>query len=56
VRLLLALVLVALALSGPAGAALTTTGVGGNNVFGPPPCSNSLDFTQACNSQYVGVF
>lgn len=25
--------------------------------FPPPPvCSNKLDFTQACNSQYVGIF
>lgn len=24
---------------------------------GPPPsCSNSLDFTEQCNSQYVGTF
>ena len=22
----------------------------------PPTCSNALDFTKACNSQYVGVF
>ena len=22
---------------------------------GPPVCSNSLDFTQACNSQYAGA-
>jgi hypothetical protein len=21
----------------------------------PPPCSNSLDFTEACNSQYITV-
>jgi hypothetical protein len=25
-------------------------------VFPPPPaCSNSLDFTQSCNSQYIGA-
>ena len=30
---------------------------GGSFSTGPPPtCSNSLDFTQACNSQYVGIF
>ena len=22
----------------------------------PPTCSNSLNFSQACNSQYVGLF
>ena len=26
------------------------------NGFPPPPvCSNELDFTQACNSQYIGA-
>ena len=31
-----------------------STGSGGGS--GPPPtCSNSLDFTQACNSQYAGA-
>ena len=28
----------------------------GGGVVPPPTCSNELDFTQACNSQYVGVF
>jgi hypothetical protein len=23
--------------------------------FPPPSCSNKLDFTQACNSQYIGA-
>jgi hypothetical protein len=33
---------------------VTQNNTGGN---GPPPaCSNSLNFTQACNSQYVGIF
>lgn len=22
----------------------------------PPVCSNSLDFSAACNSQYIGIF
>ncbi len=25
------------------------------NYVPPPPCSNKLDFTQACNSQYAGA-
>lgn len=29
----------------------------GGGSFPPPPiCSNKLDFSQACNSQYVGIF
>lgn len=33
-------------------------GIGlGTPASGPPPsCSNSLDFTDQCNSQYVGTF
>ena len=33
-----------------------STGSGGGSGPAPPPtCSNSLDFTQACNSQYAGA-
>jgi len=47
--------------SQPAGSMLNLGGpmipgnAGGGS--GPPPvtCSNSLDFTKACNSQYIGV-
>lgn len=48
----------ALALAAPAAAQMTMTGVGGTTGgSGPPPtCSNKLDFTAACNSQYAGVF
>lgn len=28
---------------------------GGGSVA-PPTCTNKLDFTQACNSQYMGMF
>lgn len=36
---------------------LLTMGVSGPEAAGPPPpvCSNKLDFTAACNSQYIAV-
>ena len=38
-------------------AAITTSGAGaiGQGSYIPPACSNSLDFTQSCNSQYIGA-
>ena len=48
---------IALALSTAATAQIwimSNGGMGGNGRA--PACSNSLDFTQACNSQYVGIF
>lgn len=30
--------------------------VAGGSFPPPPTCSDKLDFTQACNSQYVGIF
>ena len=39
-------------MTGPGGPMIPGN-VGGG---GPPACSNSLDFTQACNSQYIGAF
>ena len=51
---------IALALSTAATAQIwimSNGGMGGNGrAPAPPTCSNSLDFTQACNSQYVGIF
>ncbi len=35
---------------------LGSQGKGGGGGGGPPPsCSNSLDFSDACNSQYIGL-
>lgn len=34
------------------GPGIQSGGSGGNP---PPACSNSLDFSDACNSQYIGV-
>lgn len=50
-------VLAALLLASRSDAAVTTTGAGaiGHGSFVPPSCSNSLDFTKACNSQYIGA-
>ena len=56
---LLFIVLLVLMVAADTRAALMSTGVGAadNTNSGPPPtCTNVLDFTQACNSQYVGVF
>jgi hypothetical protein len=53
------IVLLVLMVAADTRAALMSTGVGAadNTNSGPPPtCTNVLDFTQACNSQYVGVF
>ena len=53
-----ALIIAALSLvGGSAMASLTTTGTGSASGGGgpPPTCSNKLDFSQACNSQYVGI-
>ncbi len=30
-------------------------GLGTPNSIPPPPCSNSLDFSDSCNSQYIGL-
>lgn len=54
-------------LVGGLGAGETAGGLGGAVGFGivagtvgsappPPVCSNRLDFSQACNSQYMGIF
>lgn len=37
---------------GNMGEGISNSGTGGS---GPVSCSNALDFTQACNSQYIGV-
>lgn len=39
------------------GLAVGADGINNGSSVGvtPPSCSNSLDFTAACNSQYIGV-
>ncbi len=39
----------------PASAQLTLLGVSENQATGGGGCSNALDFSQACNSQYLLV-
>ena len=56
----LMLLVAALAILSPVADAqlmITNFGEGGfGGGGGPPPaCSNALDFTKACNSQYIGV-
>jgi hypothetical protein len=52
-------IIVCMALAGTADAQLlngvsrASTGGGAGTII--PSCSNSLDFTQACNSQYIGA-
>jgi hypothetical protein len=36
-------------------AQITTTGAGNFGGGSGPTCSNALDFSQACNSQYVAI-
>jgi hypothetical protein len=54
---LVAALLAALALTAHAQININRLGPGGGHTGGTPPptCSNSLDFTQACNSQYAGA-
>jgi hypothetical protein len=57
-RSLLLLLMLGLGVAQSFGAGLTLgimqSGTGGGAAI-PPSCSNTLDFTQACNSQYIGA-
>jgi hypothetical protein len=57
-RSLLLMIMLALGIAQSLGAGITLgviqSGTGGGAAI-PPSCSNSLDFTQACNSQYIGA-
>jgi hypothetical protein len=56
-KLFLALIVACIS-SGAIAGTILLLGVGlGTPASGPPPmCSNSLDFSDQCNSQYVGTF
>jgi hypothetical protein len=57
-RSLLLMIMLALGVAQSFGAGVTLgimqSGTGGGAAI-PPSCNNSLDFTQACNSQYIGA-
>lgn len=58
--LFLTIAMTAFAISGSAdaqfiGFILRANSGGGAAVVPPGPCSNSLDFSDACNSQYLGI-